>query len=86
MKHEPDAPVQETGLFNGIYMKFTAMKLTQANHSNNGNSDFDTNGWIYLIHDSNINPSLDIYNGDYFNPNTSVDTSVGLTEVISFSH
>ena len=83
-------PVAETGLFNGMYIQMLGEKLTQPKIINKANVsssnsktvdvDIDNNGWEYVFHSANVNPSLLIYDGDYMNPSSSVDVQVSLEE------
>lgn len=92
-QYQLNLPVAETGMFNGMYMQMLGEMLTKPkiliNKSSNVSSssktvnvDIDNNGWKYVFHPLNVNPSLLIYDGDYANPSSSVDVQVSLEQSI----
>ena len=60
-------------MFNGFYLKLLAKYLRSQSNS--------TDGWIYLTHDADDDPALNIYYGDFLNPTTGLDNAVVLTKV-----
>ena len=70
-------------MFNSYYLILLAKPLQSQNKTSDFNVDFNTDGWIYLIHDVDDNPALHIYYGHFLNPSSGLDTSLELTKVRS---